>query len=168
MEPTKVQEYGGGPDKGTLGKVLIIIVLLLAVFLVVKFMGIGGDGLDIEYTKDNVTVEHNDTDSTPPGLPTNLPVEGNALAESIKTSYPDNNINLYSVAYTTDATKEAKYAEYESYMSSAGYDTSSTTKEERAAGVIKGADARGNSLMVIIGEQNGKTFVQIAYTEKLN
>lgn len=124
----------------------------------------GGGNENIEIAEVNETPVVNGFLSTPPGLPSDIPVEPSNIVESATTNYPGQSSSQLSVTYTSSKTVAQKYAEYKTYMTGKGY---SITEGSASAPVraIFGTKADAN-LSVAISTSQGKTLVQLSYLLK--
>ncbi|MFZ2048724.1 MAG: hypothetical protein WAV25_00240 [Minisyncoccia bacterium] len=95
----------------------------------------------------------------PAGFPTTIPVETMNVTESYSAFYQTHNSTQYTVTYTSTATIASKWDEYEAFMSKNGYTINKATSI-KSKGIISGTKT-GESLLVVINAQGGKTLVHI-------
>lgn len=161
-----------GPDKKTILAVVVVLLVLALAYLVATKYDSKKVMEDAEKAKEteplDVVVSYtervNGVLPTPPGFPTDIPVEKTDVVESAVTDYPTLGAKQLSLNYQTSKTVAAKLAEYRDYMKKTGY----TITESNPASPVKalfGTKEEAN-LSVVISSYNGKTLVQIAYLLK--
>lgn len=95
----------------------------------------------------------------PTGFPSIIPVETMNVTESYSAFYQTHNSTQYTVTYTSTATIATKWDEYEAFMTKNGYTINKTTSI-KSKGIVSGTKT-GESLLVVINAQEGKTIVHI-------
>ena len=150
--------------------VVIVLVLLLGYFLYSKYRA-SNEGVTptaISEQPRKVEVENTATVNgvlpAPAGLPSDIPLEGGAMLESVTTKYPEQNAEQLSLNYHSSKSVADKYAEYKAYMQKAGYEV----MEGDASSPVRAlfGEKEDANLTVVVSSSDGGTLVQLAYLIK--
>jgi len=99
----------------------------------------------------------------PKGFPTDIPVES-TLISSTSTLYPTQLTTLDAVSYTSAQTMQAKYAQYDKFLSTASNKFMHETKTASSTISVLQATRGATQLMVVITPQSTGSLVQLSLT----
>lgn len=171
--PTPIQN-GGDPDSKTrltLGILLVVIIIGLAYLGYSKYPNIFKQ---TNLPAEKSVVEKIDLSKVenigklPEGFPSNIPVEGNNLIESVKITYPEQKSVLYSVSFNSARQSEELYSQYQSFLSTKNgfvIDNQIKTVERMAFQATKTGTKDSISITITPGTQ-GTNLIQISYVSK--
>lgn len=160
----------------TIAIVIAVVVIILIGYLILKG---GGTEPMVENTPQTVstdTLENvivqpanvagatSEAEKLPSGMPNGIPVETENIWESYSMTYPSRNLVQYSVSFYSSASLAEKFAEYDQYMTAAGYEFGRDGKSE-ANGILYGVKD-GDDLSVYLTTQDGRTSVQLTYLDR--
>lgn len=148
---------------------LIVLVLGVGYILSSKYRASqGGESVPLAEQPRKIEVENtamvNGFLPAPAGLPSDIPIEGDRVLESVTTKYPEQNAEQLSLNYQSQKSVAEKYAEYKQYMELAGYDVSEGDASSPVRALF--GEKEDANLTVVISNSEEGTLVQLAYLLK--
>lgn len=160
--------------KTVVGIIVLIVVVVLAVLW---YRGRQSSGVPVLGTQNapkvvqpQLVTRYNITSTTTPlsqklpkEFPTDIPVES-TLVSSTSTLYPTQFVTLDAVSYTSTQTMQAKYAQYDKFLSTPANKFTNETKSASTTISTLRATRGATQLMVVITPQSTGSLVQISLT----
>lgn len=100
----------------------------------------------------------------PAKFPKEIPIETTSITESVTTQYPAQNAEQVSVSYKSSKSVAQKYAEYATYMRTAGYNIREGSANAPVKAIFGTKD--NANISAVISSYGGQTLVQLSYLFK--